>query len=186
MKTIEQPTSETVPSYSVRAILLFKKILLITLTLWLIVTILRFFFIGVSRVNGPSMEPTLKDDDFIIFEKISYYTHPPKRFDIVELINPEHSQFLVKRIIGLPGERVAIKNGFVFISSSTTPEFQLAEPYLKSDTLTTVHNSTEDFSTSLNPHEFFVLGDNRLLSTVDSRSFGAIHDSHIIGRVLKE
>jgi signal peptidase I len=132
------------------------------------------------------MEPTLKDDDFIIFEKISYYAHTPKRFDIVELINPAHDQFLVKRIIGLPGEHVTIKNGLVFISSSTTPEFQLAEPYLKPDTLTTVHNSTEEFSLALNQHEFFVLGDNRLLSTIDSRSFGPIHDSHIIGRVLKE
>lgn len=159
---------------------------LITTTLAIVISAaaIRFLFIGVSRVDGPSMEPTYKDGQWIIFEKMSYLFHQPKRFDLVEMIDPRHQNFLVKRVIGLPGETVTVRNGSVYISSSSTREFRLEEIYLKPGAYTQLHMTFSEYYINLAPGEYAVLGDNRLQSARDSRSFGALRRSNIIGHIL--
>ena len=136
-----------------------------------IVLVVNIFLAQATRVEGQSMEPNLHDSQRLIIEKISYRFHPPRRGDIVVLRRPNKSpEPLIKRVIGLPGETVEIKEGRVYINGEP-----LDEPYLNQATL-------GDMMLQLVPEEHvFVLGDNRRASN-DSRSFGMVPLDDIIGR----
>ena len=132
-------------------------------------------------VRGDSMDRTLSDGQNLIMDKISYRFHDPERYDIVIFPGPEEygeHPYYIKRIIGMPGEKVQIKDGKVYINDKE----------LKSD----VYGITDSIDEAgivqepltLGSDEYFCLGDNRPVS-YDSRyeEVGPVHRSEIIGKV---
>jgi signal peptidase I len=136
----------------------------------ILAVIIRLFVFEPFNVSGPSMEQTLYTGDLVIVNKWVYYFRPPRRGEVVVFHAPEHKDF-IKRVIALPGETVEAKNNKIMINGKI-----IDEPYIADD------NRTLDFDVvKVPPGEVFVMGDNRMNST-DSRTFGPIHISSIIGR----
>ncbi len=142
----------------------------------IIATIVRYFIFEPFIVVGTSMDPTFKTGQFLIIDRLSYRFHEPRRGDVIVLVNPnDHSEYFIKRIVGLPSETVTLENGVVKITnSSTTKEIQ--EPYIAS-----IHKSFNNAEYSLNNKQYFVMGDNRAESS-DSRAWGPLDRDLIIGR----
>lgn len=137
----------------------------------LIVLVVNVFLAQATRVEGQSMEPSLHNNERLIIEKISYRFHPPRRGDIVVIkMANRHSDPLIKRVVGLPGETIEIRDGHVYINGQI-----LNEPYLEQLT----YGNTGPHVIA--PGYVFVLGDNRGASN-DSRSFGEVQISSIVGR----
>lgn len=127
-----------------------------------------------TQVEGSSMEKSLHDGDEIIVEKVSYYFNDPERYDII-IFPYKKDEFYIKRIIGLPGEMVQIKNGKVYIDG-----VQLWEQYGNED-IEDAGRFKEEIV--LGKDEYFVLGDNRNASK-DSRSndVGVVKRNTIMGK----
>jgi len=155
------------------------KVVLISLA---IIIPVRYYLIQPFYVKGASMEPNFYDKEYLIIDEISYRFHEPVRGDIVVFRYPlDPQEFFIKRVIGLPGERVQVKDGSVYIYNNEHENgVKLEEKYLPADLKTYALNEE---ITTLNDHEYFVFGDNRN-SSKDSRSFGAVDKKFITGRVL--
>ena len=151
------------------------KIALISLA---IIVPVRYFLIKPFYVNGASMEPSFYNHEYLIVDEISYRFSSPQRGDVVVFKYPRDlSQFFIKRIIGLPGERVVVSNGEVYIyNSKNTEGVALDEKYIPAYIKT-----FGDIDLVLKKQEYFVLGDNRTAS-LDSRRFGALSKDFIIGK----
>lgn len=132
----------------------------------LVVIFIKIFVFSPIRVNGASMNPTLNDKDIMILDEISYRFSEIERFNIV--VVKEENEYLIKRIIGLPGEKIEYKDNKLYIDGK----------YVKEDFK---HMETMDFSITLGEDEYFIMGDNRTNST-DSRIFGPISRDEIIGK----
>jgi signal peptidase I len=143
----------------------------------------RYLLIQPFYVEGASMEPNFHDNEYLIIDEISYRFNDPQRGDIIVFRYPRNPQeYFIKRVIGLPGEKIEIKDGRIYIYNLENPEgFVLEESYLDPD-LKTYGNFTEN-PVELKEDEFFVLGDNRN-SSRDSRVFGPVDKSFITGRVF--
>lgn len=142
--------------------------------------LLTVFVIQKNIVQGPSMEPTLDDGDQVFVEKVSKY-FSIKRGDIItiEQTDPLHPEiFLIKRIIGLPGEKVEIKDGHVYLNDKL-----FDEPYISDIIETAIDPRYDEAVVVLQDDEYYVLGDNRPISK-DSRRIGPVHKDQIIGKVL--
>lgn len=136
------------------------------------------FAVQTVHVEGLSMFATLDDNDYLIADKIDYRLHAPQRGDIIILRPPtDNSKDFIKRVVALPGERILIRDGVVYINSH-----RLDEPYLP-DAWTIFNN----YPPNGKPYElipanqYFVMGDNRNRSQ-DSRTFGPIGRDRIDGR----
>lgn len=130
-------------------------------------------------VKGASMEPTFLNNEYLIIDELSYRFHEPRRGDVIVLHNPVlNDEFLIKRIIGLPGEHLVIDQQGVSVGSPTTGEIRKLDEkaYLPKGLIT---NGSVDVV--LGDEEYFVMGDNRTAS-LDSRSFGPITRKSIVGR----
>lgn len=116
-------------------------------------------------VYGPSMENNYHQDEWIIVNKLDYKFHDPQRGDIIVFQPPvASSKPYIKRIIGLPGERVVIKNGVTYVTGTDGAVIRLDEPYIKS-----AAEFTSNYDSGvIPPNDYFVMGDNRANST-DSR-----------------
>jgi signal peptidase I len=128
------------------------------------------------------MEPTFHTHEYLIIDEISYRFEDPARGDVVVFRYPRNPQeYFIKRIIGLPGETVEIKEGNVYIYNNEYPEgVALEEEYLAPEIET--HGFSEQRE-ELENNEYFVLGDNRN-SSKDSRNFGPIKESFVVGQVF--
>jgi len=150
------------------------------LTKWIIViviivTLIHFFVATIAIVDGASMEPNYHTGDYILVNRFQYIFEKPQRGEPVVLKfpgDPEHKKY-IKRVIGMPGEHIEIKNGAVYINN-----LKLAEPYIPS-TVTTSSDRKIDFV--IKPDEYFLIGDNRLNSS-DSRTWGTASRRFLIGR----
>lgn len=162
----------------------FLKVILVAL---IIIIPIRTFVLKPFVVSGSSMEPNFHDNQYLIIDEISYRFHEPKRGDVLVIRYPEDpSQYFIKRLIGLPGEKVQIDNGRVTIyNAENTQGFVLSEPYLTVQGITFPHNNTivggRNIIT-LKAGEYFMMGDNRLASS-DSRDWGPLTREGIVGRV---
>lgn len=130
----------------------------------------------VQQVVGPSMQPTFANQDIVILNKLHYRFFDIKRFDVVSL-NYSSTKYLIKRVIGLPGDKIEYINNQLYIN-----EKKVAEDFLKADV------TTEDFSLKSLGYEeipddmYLVLGDNRE-NSLDSREIGLVKKKDILGKV---
>jgi signal peptidase I len=138
----------------------------------------RFFVAEPFIVSGSSMVPNYHNREYLVVNKMSYRFNDPKRGDVIVFRYPKDtSQYFIKRIIGLPGEKVKVENGKVFVYNKEHPNGSaLTEPYLSNQDITFGKNDT----VSLGSDEFYVLGDNRLASS-DSRVWGILPRHDIVG-----
>lgn len=150
----------------------FKYIIFI-----IIVLLIAIYIVGLQQVVGPSMEPNFNNNDILILDKISYKFIDIKRNDIISF-NDENSKYLIKRVIGVPGDTVEIKNNILYINGN-----KVEESYLTG--VTTSDFSLQDIGFDKIPDDYyFVLGDNRENSQ-DSRDkkIGLVAKKDIIGKV---
>ncbi len=158
---------------------LFEWVKVIAIAL-LISLPIRFFIAEPFVVNGASMDPTFSTGQFLIVDRLTYRLESPKRGDVIVFEYPGNpSIYYIKRIIGLPGETVDIKDGNVIITNTDNPTgLVLTEPYIDS-----IHTSHDTFHVVLGKTEYFVMGDNRSQSS-DSRVWGPLDAHFIIGRPI--
>lgn len=145
----------------------------------IIVLPIRYFIFQPFIVKGASMDPNFRDGDYLIIDELSYRFKEPKRGEVIVFkfpLNP--SNRFIKRIIGLPGETIEIKNNRITVLKDGTSEVLDESFYLTNDFLRTI-----ELKVSLKEEEYFVLGDNRPAS-FDSRNFGPLVKKYIIGRVV--
>jgi signal peptidase I len=139
----------------------------------------RYFLIQPFYVKGASMEPNFHDHEYLIIDEISYRFGEPNRGDIVVFRYPnDPSQYFIKRIIGLPGDRVVISDGKVRLYDDQHPNGTTLDETSYLGPIFTAG----DKDIQLGSDEYFLLGDNRGAS-LDSRSFGPVAGSFIVGRV---
>ena len=149
------------------------EIVFLALVLYVVIQ----YAVQTVHVLGSSMYGTLHDNDLLVASKISYKLHQPQRGDIIVFKPPdEASRDFIKRIIGLPGERIKIANSVVYINGHV-----LNEPYLP-ERWTYNNNWPQTGQDQLiPPDQYFVMGDNRNHSS-DSRTFNFIDLSSILGK----
>lgn len=138
----------------------------------------RFFVAEPFIVSGSSMVPNYHNREYLVVNKMEYRTEEPERGDVVVFRYPKDtSQYFIKRIIGLPGEKVKVEGGRVYVYNNEHPEGAVVEePYLPAQDVTL---GKSDIVT-LGSDEFYVLGDNRLASS-DSRVWGVLPRKDIVG-----
>jgi signal peptidase I len=128
------------------------------------------FATGRFRIEGPSMQPNLSEGQYLIINKLVYRFGSPARGDIIVFHHPRNpGRDLIKRIIGLPGETVEIRQGDVYVDGTA-----LMEPYV-------MNRGRYSVRYELGADEFFVLGDNRPNSD-DSHNWGVLEESKIVGK----
>jgi signal peptidase I len=125
--------------------------------------------IGRFRIESVSMQPNLWEGEYVIVDKVSYLLGAPQRGDIVVFEKPGQPD-LIKRVIGLPGETVEVRNGQTYIDG-----VPIGEPYLSQPPNYTLP------ATTVEPGRYFVLGDNRNNSS-DSHVWGTVPRETIVGR----
>ena len=154
----------------------------LVLGLVLIIVLTRTFLIEPGVVNGKSMENTYLDGEIFLVFKPSVLFTSPKRGQIVQFRHMVDDELIIKRVIGLPGEQVIIKQNKVYIREISGDIIELEESYLKPGVIT---NIPEGASNAINIPEnsYYLLGDNRPQSN-DSRNFGPVHRSEIYGQII--
>ena len=157
--------------------LLFEVIKIVILAVVIVLPV-RYFLFQPFFVQGISMEPNFENGDYLIVDEISYRFREPERGEIIVFKYPKNpTQRYIKRIIGLPGETVEIKEGQVIILDENWNQVLDESEYL-SENIETSGN----IRVSLSEDEYFVLGDNRNFSS-DSRRWGALPKKYIVGKV---
>jgi signal peptidase I len=142
----------------------------------LIVLPIRYFIFQPFFVQGSSMYPNFEDKDYLIVDELTYRFREPGRGEVIIFKYPKDpSQLFIKRIVGLPGEIIEIKDGQVFVTKNSETEL-LDESYLPSDDQT-----LGNIKVILDENEYFVLGDNRMFSS-DSRRWGSVPEDYIVGK----
>ena len=147
----------------------FKKILkeyLPYVIIIIVVLIIKSNVVAPIKVNGRSMNNTLKNGDIMILDIIGYRTSKLKRFEIIVIDNGK--DYLIKRVIALPGEELEYKDNKLYINGK-----EIQDKYGK--------GKTRDFKTKVDKDSYFVLGDNRE-DSLDSRYYGAFNKKKILGK----
>ncbi|MFA6591515.1 MAG: signal peptidase I [Patescibacteria group bacterium] len=156
----------------------FLEIVQIAVLALVIIVITRHFLILPFIVKGASMEPNFHDNEYLIVDEVTFRLRDPERGEIIVFHPPgNEKQYYIKRVIGLPGEKVNVGGGRVTISNKEFPNgVPLPEEYLTQPTIGQPDELT------LGANQYFVMGDNRDHS-LDSRVFGAVPRGNIVGRV---
>lgn len=154
----------------------FRELLSYGILALVVVLPIRMWVAQPFVVNGSSMDTTFSDGEYLIVDELSYRFKAPERGDVLIFRYPQDpSKYFIKRLIGLPGETVVVKNDKVTIINAENPKgVVLNEPYIHSRTF-------GDLTMKLKSDEYFVMGDNRIVSS-DSRVWGALPKSDLIGR----
>lgn len=150
----------------------------------IIVKLIQAFVVQPFIVDGGSMLPTFHDKEFLLVDKFSYLVGKPSRGDVMIFkfyegaANQYTGKYLIKRVIGLPGDRVVVKNAITTIYNEKNPDgFVVDESYV-------VHKDyLKNIDVTLDSTHYFMMGDNRAES-YDSRSWGALDQKEIRGQVL--
>lgn len=151
-----------------------------TLVFIVAVTVLFDLAIPRSLVDGHSMEPTFFGDDRLVVSRVHYLLGEPQRGDILVFNSLRESELqrgvmLIKRVIGEPGDTIEFRDQNVHVNGEA-----LTEAYIKEETC---RRRCQDQTWELSENEYFMMGDNRNNSN-DSRSFGPVPLSSIVGRVI--
>lgn len=138
-----------------------------------LVFLLFIFVIGLQQVVGPSMTPTLKEGSVVVVNKLKKNF---KREDVIVLSQDE--KYMIKRVIGLPGEYIQYKDNVLYINGE-----RYDEKYLKDDVITEDFK-LEDINETIIPEDMYlVLGDNRM-DSMDSRDYGLVSKEKVVGKVI--
>lgn len=153
----------------------FLKENYIYLIIIVLVILIKIFVVTPVRVNGSSMLPTLEDGDIMILNKLG--RNNIKRFDIVVIRDDDDDEDIIKRVIGLPGERIEYKNNILYVNGK-----KVAEKFTKNKDPKLDSYSIDNLESETVPKDYyFVVGDNRPNSK-DSRMIGFIHKDKIKGK----
>jgi signal peptidase I len=147
----------------------------------IIVFVIRTFVAQPFIVSGLSMYPTFDNANYLVIDELSYHFEAPARGDVLVFRYPgDPSIFYIKRIIGLPGEKLVSNNGIITVypNASSTASTTLNEPYIETD-----HKSFDSWSVTLGPTQYWMMGDNRNESS-DSRVWGPLDRNLFIGRPI--
>ena len=147
----------------------FKKIVkeyLPYVIIIIVVLIIKSNIVAPIRVNGRSMNNTLKDGDIMILDIIGYRTSKLKRFNIIVIDNGK--DYIIKRVIGLPNEEIEYKGNKLYINGKVIKD-------------KFANGKTNDFKVKLKKDEYFALGDNRK-DSLDSRYYGPFNKKKILGK----
>ncbi len=156
----------------------FTELLKFALIAIVIVIPIRLFVAKPFIVSGASMEPTFDTGQYLIVDELSYHLGEPSRGEVVIFRYPrDPSQYFIKRIIGLPGETVHIRNGVVSVTRVDGTTIDLDESYIVN------RGNGMDMDTPLANDQYFVMGDNRPESS-DSRVWGVLPRKNIVGRAF--
>jgi len=153
----------------------FIKFLIIAI---IIVVPIRLWVAQPFIVSGSSMVPNFENGEYLIVDEFSYHFREPQRGEVIIFRFPQNpSKFFIKRIIGLPREKVEIEDDIIRIYNEEFPQgMTIEESYLENDLKT-----GNDVTMILDEGEYFVLGDNRTMSS-DSRIWGALTEDLVVGR----
>jgi signal peptidase I len=141
--------------------------------------IISHYFFQSVRVVGRSMTPTLRDSQQYLLNRWIYYVRAPQRLDVVVIRDPADNGFSVKRIIGVSGDSIYLKNGAVYVNGR-----KLNEPYLPALTPTYPFGSVQEQLIICGKEQYFLLGDNRM-NSADSRSYGPVSRNRILGLIVR-
>lgn len=156
----------------------FTELLKFALIAVVVVVPIRLYVAQPFIVSGASMSPTFHNGEYLIVDELSYHLGDPERLDVIIFRYPRNpSEFFIKRIIGLPNERVQIVGSTITITTAGGDELQLEEPYVAN------RGNGGRVDVTLGADEYFVLGDNRPESS-DSRVWGELPRENIVGRAL--
>ena len=156
--------------------------------LWLVGTLFGLFFIfffimSLGKIDGLSMEPGFVDQEMFIVNKFVYLFKKPQRQDIVQYIDIEYKVLIVKRVIGLPGDKLKYFNKNIYRWEQGS-WILIEEPYLAPYSQTVFNDAIDDNDIIEVPqNSYYLLGDNRLFS-FDSRQVGFINRSNIVGKII--
>lgn len=142
--------------------------------------VIYLFIMGPNQVRGVSMENTFKTGEYILTSRITYKFKPIERGDVIVFKSPQNPDIeYIKRVIGLPGDSVLIKEGHVYLNNK-----ELVENYVKTETNPSEGGIVKENQPVYIPQDYlFVMGDNRRESS-DSRVFGPIKKTSIVGVVF--
>ncbi|HEY5913618.1 MAG TPA: signal peptidase I [Verrucomicrobiae bacterium] len=177
----EQPLVEPSRKPHTRARALWsqlQQLLAVALLAWGCYFLISRFFLQSVRVVGMSMVPTLSDSESYLLNRWVYHIRSPQRGEVVVIRDPSDNGYSVKRVIGIAGDTVTLKEGSVYLNDRP-----LAEPYLLSGT-PTFGSSFKAQTYHCTPGHYFLLGDNRK-NSVDSRSYGPVPRQNILGLVVR-
>ena len=138
------------------------------------------FIMSPQEISGESMYPTFENGEYILTNKVEYKLHDPARGDVIVFKSPSNKDIdYIKRIIGLPGDRVSVMDGHYYLDGQL-----YKEPYLDSSLYTFAGSFLKDRTEiTVPPGYYFVSGDNRPHS-LDSREFGVIPRGDIVGKAF--
>jgi len=137
------------------------------------------YFVQSVRVVGSSMIPTLHDADHYLLNRWVYHFRSPSRQDIVVIRDPSAKCFSVKRIIGVGGDSVFLKDGAVYVNGA-----KLDEPYLLNGMPTYACGKVQEQLIMCGKDQFFLLGDNRM-NSADSRVYGPVPRQNVLGMIVR-
>jgi signal peptidase I len=151
-----------------------------------VITLAIASYFGISRflvqsveVEGSSMFPTLQNSEHYLLNRWVLRFRDPKRADVVVIRDPSASCFAVKRVIGIGGDSVFLKNGKVYVNGQ-----KLVEPYLEPGTPTFAYGQFRDQLICCGKDQYFLLGDNRM-NSADSRTYGPVARENILGLIVR-
>jgi signal peptidase I len=145
----------------------------LALQLAVLAVLIAAFFVRLPQVTGLSMEPQIRSGEYVLINTFAYRIGEPRRGDIVAFAHDGDTRAIfIKRVVGVPGDRIRIDRGRVYVNAAF-----LAEPYVR-------HADNRSFDeVTVPPSSVYVLGDNRAQSE-DSRFFGPVSDALLVGRAL--
>ena len=141
--------------------------------------VISHYLVQSVQVVGSSMVPTLHNSEHYLLNRWVYHFRTPQRSDIVVIRDPAAGCYSVKRIVGLPGDSIYLKDGFVFLNGR-----KLNEPYLAPNTPTFAMGHAKDQFITCGKDKYYLLGDNRM-NSADSRVYDAVPRRNIIGMLVQ-
>lgn len=157
-----------------------KELLVYAVIIVLCITVVPRYVIQRTEVQGDSMKDNLHDEENLLVEKVSYYFKDPARFDIITFYpqGREEEEYYIKRVIGLPGERIQISGNTIYINGKVLEEHYGKEPM--------VDAGIAEEEIKLGEDEFFVLGDNRnhSMDSRDGEAVGVVKKKNIDGHAI--
>lgn len=157
-----------------------KELLVYAVIIVLCITVVPRYVIQRTEVQGDSMKDNLHDEENLLVEKVSYYFKDPERFDIITFYpqGREEEEYYIKRVIGLPGERIQISGNTIYINGKVLEEHYGREPM--------VDAGIAEEEIKLGDDEFFVLGDNRnhSMDSRDGEAVGVVKKKNIDGHAI--